>query len=298
MIGNGFDLAHGFPTKYVDFLDFCGKVIRIYEYPMERQCSEYEQKNLSHWNIPEDIKEVLRKAFASRKITSEKREITTGNKLLNDFYNLIKSNFWVNYFRMNSKYQKENWIDFENEIGRIIKSLDFDMHGKERQFELDDEIDKVSNEFLRTQYIVPQNIAAHTGAKYEVLTFKKIRNQLLNDLNKLIRALEIYIAGFVENIDCKVVSPDIKEIKYDKVLSFNYTCTYETVYDSKHISEYDYIHGKSDISNTKESNNMVLGIDEYLADERKNKDVEFIAFKKYFQRIYKKTGCKYKDWVD
>ena len=43
---------------------------------------------------------------------------------------------------------------------------------------------------------------------------------------------------------------------------------------------------------------MVLGIDEYLTDERKDRETEFIAFKKFYQRIYKETGCKYKDWVE
>lgn len=60
----------------------------------------------------------------------------------------------------------------------------------------------------------------------------------------------------------------------------------------------DYIHGKADMNNTVESNNMVLGIDEYLDDDRKNIDVDFIAFKKFYQRIHKETGCKYKEWVD
>ena len=45
------------------------------------------------------------------------------------------------------------------------------------------------------------------------------------------------------------------------------------------------------------TNDMVLGIDEYLPDDRKNKDLDFIAFKKFYQRIYKQTGCKYKEWV-
>ena len=30
----------------------------------------------------------------------------------------------------------------------------------------------------------------------------------------------------------------------------------------------------------------------------KNKEFDFIKFKKYYQRIYKKTGCKYKRWVE
>lgn len=43
---------------------------------------------------------------------------------------------------------------------------------------------------------------------------------------------------------------------------------------------------------------MVLGINEFLLDDRKNKDIEFIAFKKFYQRIHKQTGCKYKEWID
>ena len=44
--------------------------------------------------------------------------------------------------------------------------------------------------------------------------------------------------------------------------------------------------------------NMVLGIDEFLPAEKQNINVEFVEFKKFYQRIYKETGCKYKNWVD
>lgn len=43
---------------------------------------------------------------------------------------------------------------------------------------------------------------------------------------------------------------------------------------------------------------MVLGIDEYLSKKKKDREVEFIAFKKFYQRIYKGTGCEYKEWID
>ncbi|MBD5526049.1 MAG: hypothetical protein HDR04_16855 [Lachnospiraceae bacterium] len=43
---------------------------------------------------------------------------------------------------------------------------------------------------------------------------------------------------------------------------------------------------------------MVLGIDEYLLEERIDKDVDFITFKKYYQRIYKGTVCEYKKWLN
>ena len=45
-------------------------------------------------------------------------------------------------------------------------------------------------------------------------------------------------------------------------------------------------------------NNMVLGIDEFLPVEKQNLSIEFVGFKKFYQRIYKETVCKYKNWVD
>lgn len=55
---------------------------------------------------------------------------------------------------------------------------------------------------------------------------------------------------------------------------------------------YDDIHGKADRNNSMAFNNMVLGIDEYLDDNRKNRDIASIAFKKVYQRIFKQNTMK------
>lgn len=130
------------------------------------------------------------------------------------------------------------------------------------------------------------------------ITYRELRDVLLNDLNRLTRALELYLCAFISNITNKEISPDIKNIHFDKILSFNYTDTYKKIYDPKELAEYDYIHGKAERKHSSDTNNMVLGINEYLSKKRKNREVEFIAFKKFYQRIYKETGCKYKEWVD
>lgn len=65
------------------------------------------------------------------------------------------------------------------------------------------------------------------------------------------------------------------------MLSFNYTGTYENYY-GEFLYEIDYTHGKAAIENTVDNNNMVLGIDEYLKEDEKNENIEFIEFKKYF----------------
>lgn len=41
----------------------------------------------------------------------------------------------------------------------------------------------------------------------------------------------------------------------------------------------------------------MLGIDEYLTGERKDQDNEYIEFKKFYQRIFKRTGCRYLTWL-
>lgn len=48
-----------------------------------------------------------------------------------------------------------------------------------------------------------------------------------------------------------------------------------------------HIHGKADINNDTKSNNMVLGIDDYLKGEEKFTNTNFIEFKKYYQRLIK-----------
>ena len=133
--------------------------------------------------------------------------------------------------------------------------------------------------------------------KISKITYKGLRDELLKDLNRLIRILEIYLCSYVETIPCNEILPDIQNICADKIISFNYTDTYRKLYDQNKMADYDFIHGKTVKVRSVEENDMVLGIDEYLSKKRKNKDLEFIAFKKFYQRIYKQTGCRYKEWL-
>lgn len=304
VIGNGFDLAHGLPTKYPHFLEFCKRVFPIYENEEGRGIDLYQQEFLLEWDFNKEIKEALKNAYISRKkiaVEGNIAQIQTDYPRLDEMYSLIKDNHWIEYFLQYNMYQKENWIDFERVISDVIQSLDRDIEPARdiksdrdiKPFGLDSNIQRISNEFLNEKYYESRS----------KLTYKMLRNILLDDLNKLTRALEIYLCEFVDKIGVKEL-PDIEALKIDHVLSFNYTNTFSKLYKiTKRIGDtdseiFDYIHGKADINNTMESNNMVLGIDEYLPDDRKDKDIEFIAFKKFYQRIYKQTGCKYKEWVD
>ena len=121
----------------------------------------------------------------------------------------------------------------------------------------------------------------------------------VNDLKRMIHLLEIYLDDYVQKIKIACFSPDIYELNPDRVISFNYTNTYEKIYSYKRNGiKYNYIHGKSSSDSSVDTCNMVLGIDEYLDNDRRNQKTEFIQFKKYFQRIHKKTDCEYVYWFD
>lgn len=330
LIGNGFDLAHGLPTKYTDFLVFCKIVLRFMD-EIKSDNLELRYETLYEWWI-NDIRyvrknyvELFRSRIGKIKIALEEvleqendkikyinlidryvRILFFEEKLSKEIIYMIENNFWVGYFLHNSSYQKENWIDFENEISAVIQLLDKDMNN----------INNVVSDEKCSEYI---DSLSFKNIDVEKKTYKQIRDKLLSDLNKFIRLFEIYLCKYVQMIEIKKISPDIESIiysgelyddredryidkTYTRILNFNYTHVYKWVYlenCKKGLNEIvDYIHGEVDINNTIESNNMVLGIDEYLSEDRKNKDVEFIGFKKYYQRLHKGTGCKYKEWLD
>lgn len=301
LIGNGFDLAHGLPTSYKHFIQFCIKVRRIYEYAPNVPLSKYKQENLDDWVVDNSIVSVLLAAYDKRK--SQRRRIDsenydeyfeTPNDVLNEFYSHIKQNAWIQYFENIVLQLGENWIDFENEISKVIQGLD----SGRLQIENDGSIANVE------KYYAEKIVGLLKASKKNLQSITTIEEldkfivYLNGELERLVRALEIYISEFINNIFIPDKCKDIQDLNVDIVLSFNYSDTFHRIYDSENKLEYDYIHGKADVNKNIQTCNLVLGIDEYLDDESKNYKLEFLPFKKYYQRIYKTTGNKHLNWID
>ena len=290
LIGNGFDLAHGLPTSYKDFLDFCKMVRELYTYPIID--NEYNQKKLIDWNTDKTIKSKLLECYENRKNCFEDK-ITTQCKELDELYDCIKENVWINYFLEREKSIGENWIDFESEISNVVQAIET-LKG---YIERDEDVLKIKDTKQKT---IIYFLKIAKKSLQDVFNLKRIDGFIEDisiELDKLIRSLEIYICEFVNEIDIIKENDDIKTITPDYVLSFNYSNTYERIYGQSKEVTYDYIHGKADIENNVDTCNLVLGIDEYLEDD-KNDKLEFIAFKKFYQRIYKSTDSTYMKWVE
>lgn len=288
IIGNGFDLAHGLPTKYEHFL----KYIKAFE-RLKLTCMQ--QSVEAKWKAAndEDKNYILHfsNMYEQKKVVFE--EIDT----------LISNNAWIDYFWkifLNRKTEEsDGWIDFESEISRIIQTLDDARLTISREINQGNETGRMTHQ----QRTILAPLWEKIGINSDTISFngKSIpckKAQPLIDLNRLTRCLELYLEYFVERTEPKVKLPDINNIDIHYVLSFNYTHTYESLYhkDKSKKIHYDYIHGEIKTDSRLETCNLILGIDEYLEGNAKNRDNEFVQFKKFYQRIFKKTGCKYVDW--
>lgn len=325
IIGNGLDIAHELPTTYQDFLKFVEVMKQVLS--GETEASRIDWKDID-FRIEEQIRYIL--LLGSDEIILQKRK----------WEKLIVDNCWIEYFLQCQSYIGENWIDFESEISKVIQ--EFDNNFENVDLNSNAYREKLPNIFFR-DFFVRNTDALHDSIqlkfakeieekniklsvseyserlnKYEELypieesqeiEYKEIIRRLEVDLNKLILALEIYIANYVDKLIVEKKSPDIIQLleeveeyeRLDTFISFNYSHTLNRVYgveikQTDNGGNFDFIHGEARTDASR--NNMILGIDEYIKGKKKNKNLLFLAYKKYYQRIYKETGNQSKCWAD
>ena len=230
IIGNGFDLAHKLPTKYTDFLDFLENV-RILKEEMPQNLEQLSDK------IDENLRQYLFNSNSSRLDINSKHQ-----NYITEMYELSKDNLWITWFNQERKLNKtlgKYWIDFEAEISKVIQKIESTLlelspieecidNYNELRFELNKY--PIFNLFINKIYDID---------KSDEINMERITEKLHNDLNKLIRCFEIYLEDFVKNIDISQLSLDIYNLNVDKILTFNYTNTYQKLYytdvDCDHI---------------------------------------------------------------
>ncbi len=322
LIGNGFDLAHGLPTKYGDFLKFCRQGLecpqvvgecfdRAFDASLEQHfkdltdsmpplsilaepiflsCSIRDRILTYHqicWDLGLFARPLLQERF---QVFSNLCDNLTSEHLqtAQDFLDLITGNIWLCYFENCPTYLGDLWIDFESEISRVIRALD-----PKEDFPKRDEI-------LSQLQHAAISVSTSPHIEFSRAFIDKSAAYLLKDLERLIRALEIYLSICVNEASVPALNPDIAAIApgLTHILSFNYSNTFQRLYDPDQERAYCYIHGKANQEGDVDTCNLVLGIDDYLGDTRKSVDLELLPFKKYYQRIYKSTDNDYLKWVD
>lgn len=259
IVGNGFDLEHGLKTHYTDFFDTINNRV------------------------------------------SPKNEI-----ILNNHKYLIEDNNLLLYlleeYKQN-KLQGNNWIDIETELKKIITLIEeirtnnfidnMNYYTGENEYTIIHKIQSKSSYYFKN-YLFPFTIGT-TGINFYKYVKEKYDTSIKNlekNLNELTNMLKDYLLE--QDISDIKKTKDISDIDYKitHVLSFNYTDTFRQLYSDIDDDKIDFIHGSLN------KNNLVLGINETLTEDTANKIVDTVYFKKYFQRIYKKTDYKYVSWLD
>ncbi len=302
ILGNGFDLAHGLPTKYSHFLEFCRRVEMVWSYGLSsgKNVAEFKRTCIDNWKINKSISTAIVTAYEGRKVKLDCEgyyEVTSDNLELSEIHSLLNDNVWYEYFMAlyNTHCMKgENWIDFESEIRFVIKEVDENSLSFTNLWDdvIKKAIDSSQNQKLKT-FKGKLKFDKFEQRKEWVLghkaTVKDFREKTFEDLERLTRALELYLAAFVEKIpisDSEKI-PELSSLTPDYVINFNYTDKYERIYKKGKVY---HIHGKANEKRSAEENDMVLGIDEYWIGDEQNERTNFTIFKKFSQRLQKHTG--------
>lgn len=287
--GNGFDLNLGLPTHYHDF-------IKILNHLQESSSNDFN----SIYELTSNYK-VLLDNFESFSLELEKIELL---KLK------LKSSLWYKFFK--DEFRIETWIDFENKIEYVLKTLfesidkikkevflrgslnknstlDYSsklLNGKIDIIEVLNTFQIVKHIQSRERIIVNKNYLLQKHNVFTGVDTDKIASSLHEELNKFKIIFSDFFDVFVfpfyntfkNNIDNNIY--DLIDFNF----TFNYTQTFDTIYKSN-ITR--FIHGR--ISSDKV--NMVLGINNI--SNGKSYEKHIIPFTKGFQKIYNNTDYKF-----
>lgn len=266
MLGNGFDLYHNLLSHYNDFMliaEYLSKKYSVIYYDKFNETNIYsELHDLSKTN--EGIREKLltyEEAYRETKINKDEYV---------SFLEKLHSNCWFKHF-LDIK-NRNGWVALENQVAEVLKKF------RQRN-------PSGINRFLDA--IKEKNNYNDKVFKYiKDCSFDEEKNidYIFEEYNRFIEILRQYLKIFVDNVLPQISNYYISCNRYlknnDYVLTFNYTNTYAELYDSK--PDIIHVHGKLDDA-------IVLGVNSDEYDDAGINDCKFIKYKKYYQRITKRT---------
>ena len=301
LLGNGFDLHHKLPTKYINFLHTVDFIIKNSTSEFNNIGDIFGNSQLS--SIDKEISE----SYVAYKDVYDSTELEQG---VIDKFSKLKSNMWFSYF-LSSISEDITWIDFERKVSEVIEGISMLLKHKETKMVLVDKC--ISNPTtkqiaLKFTFFLEKGTKGYTvgardvkeeflenyplGSKNYVIDTQKIINTLMNELYALSEALRCYLSTCIDKIlpmisNKEAFTPWKESFKgIDKIVSFNYTNTCEKIY----LKETIHLHGRVD-------DRIVLGINPDSADKVDTINTAFIQFKKYFQRVIYKTDIKYLEFI-
>lgn len=284
--GNGFDLHHKLPTTYKDFIGITNFLAHTENYSF---LNIYQNSDTFH---------TIAKSFTN--------DLKFDEDNIHLIIEIAKKNLLFKFF--SKELLIESWIDFENKIEYLLKNVFYSIrllretifdHGpidEEDGFTLKlhlknniiyAEILKFLNiiQIKNNSFRIDKKFLLEKYSNFIDIDEEKIINLIFSQLLEFRKLFNLYLQTFViplysEYVNTKHMTNIFEKIDY--YFTFNYTPTFEKVYNINKI-EVNYLHGKSE----EKSENIVFGISELFDKQCDN--TEYIKFTKYFQKFDNRT---------
>lgn len=291
LLGNGFDLFWGLPTKYIHFL-------RVVKYLiLNTDCKTPDWYSI----LKDDKDDCLNHEFI--------KAISVDEDVLCEIAKLTQNNVLINYFFKSIDIAPDRWIDFEQQLYEINRQFMFLFSLKGEcnslgtycyelpvnttlEFAQMCNLIKLFPNFFEVEFDSTCSRVAINNDYTKIFELniikrfpdkQKIIDILEDALIQLSRALRLYLLHFVDkHLSSEFFSSSKLGLfsRFDYVLSFNYTNTYEKIITNS--SSVLHLHGNVD-------NDIVLGYCNDSNDSLTHCDTLLLPFKKYYQRVY--YGC-------
>lgn len=313
LLGNGFDLHHALPTRYID-------IMRIFNFWTDNNDNNYDTigdllENYYKYSLNRNIQD----DFLRNHYQSHKEKLYNVRIDNNDIALKFSTCFWFEYFR-DTRFDNIGWIDFEKEIQRVLSIFKYIFDNAHLSNELPPNINipsikipsepsssnppKISIRYLDKEIsrkedgCVSVNIdkSFYNNNPYsstQKFNIDKISEFLYDQLNIAKEIIGFYIIKFIDS----VLTPDMQSRSLsfineaDCIINLNYSNTVQSVYNLN--STICHYHGMA-------TENIVLGINSSTEDEfsNSNSNTTFIAFEKYFQRIFLNYDAGYLNLIE
>ena len=224
LIGNGFDLAHGLPTSYKDFLNDFWKNIHL-------NFKKEEYQKLLYLN--EDYLEILNfkkqtenfKDFESNLVSFQNEHSNELDRFINfklkTRKNKIVFKFENNFFQqINSKNSIENWVDIENEyylqLKKITKLKFGNLEGDSLVKERKNLVIKLNEDFEQIKTLFEEYLLKEVVDKFDFNTFENLKEyaEITELLKPIILTNGPYLKGQIKKIAQEFsIQEDKEEIK-------------------------------------------------------------------------------------
>lgn len=288
ILGNGFDLHLGLPTKWSDFVEFYEIIVNgsfekfRFVKPKEWSFDEFK-KNGSRWINIDNVESYL--LYALNNIKNDELKEAYKNNVTSFIAELTKCkmlNLLSELKKNNNGYLNFSWNDFEHLIEEILDSVDEYVENLLNRSHCA-EVSVFMNELLRKaienmnykddKYFSMSYQVGDFNLKTDVINSKnKFLDYIFNELIKFTSVYKMYIDLIVDNMINDL--HNTIHVKNTLILTFNYT--QDIVLFDDFVGNRLYIHGKAD-------NDIIIGISN---DQEKE---ERIKFSKNYMRVYNRV---------